>query len=162
MHTVSLGTRLGIASLILHCGLASSTAAQTPDSVVPVISERTYTGGTMMVVVKGTFQINQSVEINKPASFSAGDMTWLQFGVSGSPEPNVLITYGESIGEGVGISVGLGKKTATAGTELCDGEVTVAAKLLTGHYTCTGVTSYDSSTGRMGKVDIEIRFTAQS
>jgi hypothetical protein len=33
---------------------------------------------------------------------------------------------------------------------------------IVGKYSCKGVSSYDPSTGRMGKVDIEIKLTAQS
>jgi hypothetical protein len=149
------------AGLVL-AALASPAGAQTPDSVVPVISARTYTGGSVTVIVKGSFQVDQVIDLNKPASISDGEMTWLQFGASGSASGDVLVTYGENIGEGVGIMVGKGKPTATAGTELCDGQVTVAAASLVGRYTCKGVTSYDRSTGMMGKVDIEITFNAQS
>ena len=148
----------------LHlAALASSAGAQVvPDSVVPVISARTYVSGSVTVIVKGSFQMNQVIEINKPASISDGTMTWLQFGASGSSTGDVLVTYGEDIGEGVGVQVGKGRPTATAGSELCTGELTITATLLSGHYTCPGVTSYDSGTGQMGKVDIEISFTAQT
>lgn len=159
-HTTLLSTFLATGLLLVS--LSSPAGAQTPDSVVPEISARQYTGGSAMVIVKGAVQISQEVEINKMASFSAGDMTWLQFGVSGSPEPNVMITYGESIGEGVGINVGKGRLTVTAGSELCNGQVTITATLLSGRYICTDVTSYDGGTGKMGKVDVEITFTAKS
>lgn len=159
-HTILLLTF--VATGFLLGSFPSPTAAQTPDSVVPDISARQYSGGSAMVIVKGAVQISQEVEINKMASFSSGDMTWLQFGVSGSPEPNLMITYGEGIGEGVGINVGKGKLTVTAGSELCNGQVTITAALLSGRYICTGVTSYDGGTGRMGKVDVEITFTAKT
>ena len=148
--------------LVLAALAAPAGAQVVPDSVVPVISARTYVNGSVTVIVKGSFQMDQVIEINKPASISDGEMTWLQLGASGSASGDVLVTYGENIGEGVGIMVGKGKSTATAGTELCDGQVTVAAASLVGRYTCKGVTSYDRSTGMMGKVDIEVRFTAQS
>jgi hypothetical protein len=152
-----------VTTLALLAGITTGSAAQVvPDSVVPAISARTYVSGSVTVVVKGSFQMNQVIEINKPASISDGEMTWLQFGASGSAAGDVLVTYGEGIGEGVGIHVGKGKPSATAGTELCTGQLTITATLLTGQYTCPGVVSYDSSTGTMGKVDIEIKFTAQS
>ncbi len=33
---------------------------------------------------------------------------------------------------------------------------------VSGHYTCVGVVSHDPAASKMGKVDIEIRFTAKS
>jgi hypothetical protein len=147
---------------LVMAALATPAPAQTPDSVVPTISARQFKGGSAKVIVKGSFQIDQVVAINTVASISDGEMTWLQFGASGSAQPNALITYGQDIGEGVGINVGKGKLTVTAGSDPCVGEVTITATLMSGHYTCAGVTSYDAATGRMGTVDIEITFTAQS
>jgi hypothetical protein len=161
MRSNLLHLRLAMASALLTT-LASRASAQVPDSVVPVISARTYVSGSVTVIVKGSFQMNQVIEINKPASISDGEMTWLQFGASGSSTGDVLVTYGEDIGDGVGVHVGKGRPTATAGSELCTGELTITATLLSGHYTCPGVVSYDSSTGTMGKVDIEITFSAKS
>jgi hypothetical protein len=53
--------------------------------------------------------------------------------------------------------VARGKLTATAGItpgekSLCTGKVEVTAKLISGQYTCKGVTSYDPATSKMGKV----------
>ena len=149
------------AGLVL-AALAAPAGAQTPDSIVPVISARQYTSGSANLTIKGSFQIDQNVAINTAASISDGEMTWLQFGISGSALPNLLITYGEDIGDGVGVTAGKGKLTVTAGSEFCDGEVEVTATLISGHYTCTGVTSYDAATGRMGKVHVGISFTAKS
>jgi hypothetical protein len=93
-----------------------------------------------------------------------GEMTWLQFSVSGSEAPNALITY--QPGE-VGITVGKGKFIATAGNitgeePKCSGNVEVTAGSISGHYTCPGVVSHDVATSKMGKVNIDIRFTAKS
>jgi hypothetical protein len=33
---------------------------------------------------------------------------------------------------------------------------------ITGHYSCTGSTGYNNKTGQMGKVDIEVDFSAGS
>ena len=145
--------RIACAALTLTM-MASSAAAQ-----VTTISARQYTGGSVVMVVTGSIQINDTVAINIPASMSDGEMTWLQFGASGSPTPNVLITYD---GNGYGIGVGLGKKVATAEPEHCTGTAQVTATSITGQYTCKGVTSYDAATGNMGKVDIQVRFTATS
>jgi hypothetical protein len=38
----------------------------------------------------------------------------------------------------------------------------VTSALVSGHYTCAGVVSHDAATSKMGKVDIEVRFTAKS
>ena len=85
---------------------------------------------------------------------------------AGSDEPNALITYNTGSKE-IGLIFGRGKKTTTAGImegepSPCSGKTDVAAKLVSGHYVCKGVTSYDPATGRMGTVDIEITFTAKS
>ena len=142
--------------------LASSLQAQA----FPKISGRSYIDGTAKVVVTGSFTISDDIAINKQASFGDGEMTWIQFGVSGADEPNALITYNTASKE-VGFIFGRGKKTTTAGImegepSPCSGKTDVAAKLVSGHYVCKGVTSYDPATGRMGKVDIEITFTAKS
>lgn len=147
---------------VLLAGLATAGVAQVPDTQVPVISARQYKSGSATVVVKGSFQVDQAIAINTQASMSDGEMTWLQFGASGSAQPNALITYGEGIGDGVGVNVGIGRRSVTVGSDICDGAVTITPTTMTGHYVCAGATSYDSSTGRMGKVDIDIRFTVQS
>ena len=43
----------------------------------------------------------------------------------------------------------------------CSGDVKVTATSVSGQYTCIGVGSYDPPAG-MGKVDIKVRFTADS
>ena len=142
--------------------LASPAGGQTGGA--PTISGRQFVGGSAKVTVSGSFQIDQEVAINKPASFGDGEMTWIQFGASGSEAPNVLITYQPSE---VGIIVGRGKFTATAGImtgedSQCSGKTEVTATSVSGHYTCVGVGSYNPATSKMGKVDIEIHFTAKS
>ena len=126
---------------------------------VPVISKRTYVGGNAKVKVTGSFQIDADIPINTKASISDAGMTWLQYGVSGSEPPEALVTVST---DEVGIMVGRGKQTATIGAADCKGKMEVAATLITGHYTCVGVTSYDPGTGSMGKIDIELTFSAQS
>jgi hypothetical protein len=131
----------------------------------PAISERQFTGGSAKVTVTGFTKIDEDIAINTKASYGDGEMTWLQFGVSGSEEPNAVITYGET-GE-IGITVGKGKLIATGGIipgekSQCSGKVQVTGTLVSGEYTCAEVTSYDAATGKMGKVDIKVRFTAKS
>ena len=150
-----------IAGLLLT-GLTSVAGGQTDKS--PTISSRQFVSGSAKVSVKGAFEINQEVAINTQASMGDPEQTWLQYGASGSDSPNALITFQPTE---VGISVGKGKFTATAGivtgeTPQCSGKVDVTATLVAGFYTCTGVTSYNPTTSKMGKVDIEIRFTAKS
>ena len=130
----------------------------------PAISQRQFTGGSVRVTVTGSAQIDQEIAINAKASYGDGEMTWLQFGVSGSDAPEALITYGET-GE-TGITMGKGKFVATGGIvpgekSPCSGKVEVTGTLITGDYTCAGVTSNDAG-GKMGKVDIKVRFTARS
>ena len=144
----------------LSLGLVTlSLSASAAIGQVTTISARQFTGGSVKLVVTGSFQINEDVAINTQASIADGGMTWLQFGASGSATPNVLITYNES---GYGIGPGLGRKTAIAEPEHCTGSARVTADSVAGEYTCKGVTSYDAGTGSMGKVDIQVRFTAVS
>lgn len=155
-----------IATLVLLLVLGAESQAQagaeprgkTPPDV-PKISARSYTGGSAKVTVTGAFQIDADVPINTQASVSDGEMTWLQFGVSGSPEPDALITVSE---QEVGVSAGRGKQIVTAADADCSGQAEVTPKSITGHYSCKGITSYDAATGKMGTVNIEIRFTATS
>jgi hypothetical protein len=153
--------RLAAAVLFLAAGATSGLAQKA----YPPISARQFADGSIEVTVSGAIQIEQEVPINTQASIGDGEVTWLQFGASGSESPNSLITYGET-GE-VGVSVGQGKFVATAGVmpgekPQCEGKTEVTPKLVTGHYTCRGITSHDGATGKMGKVDIAVRFTAKS
>ncbi|HEX3233397.1 MAG TPA: hypothetical protein VHR41_04335 [Gemmatimonadales bacterium] len=130
----------------------------------PTISERQFTGGGATVTVTGSSKISQEIPLNTKASYGDGESTWLQFGVSGSAEGDVLVTYGES--KEIGITVGRGKFLATGGImpgekSQCSGKAQVTAALVSGDYTCTGVTSKQAE-GGMGKVDIKVTFTAKS
>jgi hypothetical protein len=154
-HPASV-VRVAFAGLLLAI-TAFPVGGQVPGKV-PTISARTFTSGSAKVTVKGSFQIDQDVAINTVASLSDGEMTWLQFGASGSATPNALITYQDG---DFGVSVSVGKRIATAEGTNCKGKVEVSAVLLSGHYTCAGVTSYDPTTSKMGKVDINIVFTAR-
>jgi len=148
---------------LVFAAAASPVGGQT--AAFPPISARQFTGGSAKVTVSGSVQIDQEVPINTQASFGDGGMTWVQFGASGSEEPNVLITYGET-GE-IGVTVGKGKFIATAGITpgekpQCSGKADVTESSVTAHYVCKGVTSHDAATSKMGKVDIEVQFTAES
>ncbi len=152
-----------MSSVVLFLAIAPSpVVGQTGRP--PTISERQFTDGSAKVTVTGSARIDQEIAINTTASFGDGGMTWLQFGASGSEEPNALITYGET-GE-IGISVGKGKLIATGGIipgedSQCSGKVQVTETSISGDYTCAGVVSHDPAT-KMGKVDIKVRFTAKS
>jgi hypothetical protein len=128
------------------------------------VSARQYIGGSATVSVRGATEFSAEVPLNTQASMSDGEMTWLQYGASGSEVPNALITY--SLYE-VGVSAGKGKFGVTAGImdgekPQCSGSSEVTAGAISGHYTCPGLTSYDAATGEMGRVDIDIQFTAKS
>lgn len=140
-------------------GLIAVTLTASAAAPLPVISGRTYTTGSATVKVTGTFQFNAVIPINKEASFSDGEMTWIQYGVSGSEQPNLLVTVSL---EELGFGIGLGKKVSTAGGEQCAGDMDVKPTMVTGHYKCPGITSYDPRDGKMGKVTIEIDMTAGS
>jgi hypothetical protein len=135
------------------------SAAVHADGKIPVVSARTYIAGSAAVTVTGAFQVNADIPINTKASFSDGEMTWLQFGDSGSADPNMLLTVSPYE---VGFGVAKGRQIATAGADDCTGDIVVTGVSIIGKYSCKGVTSYDPSTGQQGKVDIEIKLTAQS
>jgi hypothetical protein len=162
MRCTPLRSSIAAAALVLAAGAAPLLAQA---SAYPAISARQFTGGSAHVAVTGAAKIEQEVPINQQASIGDGEVTWLQYGASGSESPNSLITYGQT-GE-VGVSVGQGKFIVTAGVTpgekpQCDGKTEVTASLVSGNYTCRGVTSYDAATGKMGKVDVIVRFTAKS
>ena len=141
-------------SVVVALAIAQPAAAQ-----VPQISKRTFSGGTAKLKVTGSFVIDQEIGINKQASIADEGQTWLQYGSSGSDSANVLVTVQP---EEVAIGPGKGKDGATAGADQCKGKLVVTAALLTGNYKCTGVTSYNSKTHKMGTIDIEVSFTANT
>jgi hypothetical protein len=151
--------RSGWAALGIAAVATSIPAADQGAGNVPVISARSYVSGSAKVTVTGSFQISEDIAINVQASYSDGEMTWLQYGASGSEAPNLLVSV--SLDE-VGLIVGRGKQTATAIVEACTGEMDVTRNSITGHYKCLGVTSHDPRVAGLGKVNIEIRFTAKS
>jgi hypothetical protein len=159
--------RISSLSSVLTTGLfltAVPSPAECQTDGPPTISQRQFTGGSAKLTVTGSAKIDQEIAINDKASYGDGAMTWLQFGVSGAEEPNVLITYGE--GGEIGVSVGKGKFVATgslmAGEESnCSGKAQATGTLVSGEYTCTGVVSHEPGKG-LGKVDIKVRFTAKS
>jgi hypothetical protein len=131
----------------------------------PKITSRQFVAGSAKIQVTGAFTINEDVAVNTQASYGDGEVTWLQFGASGSDKPNATITYGET--REIGITVGRGKLVATGGItpgekSTCTGKVEVTPTLVSGTYTCHGVSSFDPETRKQGKVDVEIRFTAKS
>ena len=143
--------------------LAASAACVAAD--VPTIGARNYVSGSVKVKVTGAFAMDETVTLNTVASIGVGDMTWLQYGVSGSAQPEALITFNDT--NEIGILVARGKLQATSGVggnekPWCTGKVDVTAKRISGQFTCASVTSYDQGTKAMGKVTIEVRFTAES
>ncbi len=128
-------------------------------NVVPVISARTYTGGSIQVKVSGFFEVNGSQDLNKPASITDDGQTWLQYGVSGSPGLDVTVTSNESES---GVVVGNGPYTATVGSGDCKITFNVAPAIVSGNFLCAGVTGYNQKTGQMGKVSVEVSFNAKS
>jgi hypothetical protein len=126
---------------------------------IPTISARSFTGGSAQVRVSGMFTIDSDIAINMAASFGDGNFTWLQFGDSGSDEPNALVTSGD--GE-AGVIVGLGSYTATGTSAECAWEFDVTDTTVSGTFSCAGVTGYNPVDGSLGTVDIEIDFTANS
>jgi hypothetical protein len=166
VYSASGGGEGRVSSLIASCLILSlsPSPAGGQTSGFPDISTRGYTGGSAKVSVNGSTTIDKEIPLNAQASYSGGEVTWLQFGVSGADEPNALITYGET--KEIGISVGKGKWITTGGIipgekSECSGKVQVTEKEISGSYTCSGVSSHDPA-GGMGKVNITVRFTARS
>lgn len=155
----SLQPVLGVVAMGVAVAFTFSASWAADAVKVPVISARTYVAGSATVTVTGSFQVKAEIPINQQASLSDGEMTWLQYGASGSETGDVLVTVSPYE---IGVSVGLGKKTATAGAEDCSGKIDVTARQVTGRYTCPGITSHDPREMGLGKVNIEIRFTAAS
>ena len=140
-------------------GLPGSGARQA----ALVISPRTYTGGTVKAKVTGFFQVDGSQTLNLPASITDEDQTWIQFGVSGAQELNVLFTNSTAMAEnGINIGVGPYTVTVTSTSGECRTKFDVKPTAITGHYSCTGSTGYNNKTGEMGKVDVEVDFAASS
>ncbi len=165
LAAVALGSLSISTAITLSALLLVAMPAHAQQSAYPPISQREFVSGSVKVKVTGTFTMDDDIQINKQASIGGGDMTWLQYGASGSAEGDVLITFTQT-GE-VGIMVGRGKVTSTTGITpgekpQCTGKVDVTAKLIAGHYTCKGATSYDPKTFKMGKVDIDVEFSAKS
>jgi hypothetical protein len=162
---------MGCAQVVSRVVAAALTAlvavppALAQEPAYPTISSRQFTAGSIEVRVTGSQNIDEKIPINSQASIGDGEVTYLQYGASGSESPNSLITYTQT-GE-VGVSVGKGKFIVTAGVTpgekpQCEGKTEVAPTLITGNYICRGITSYDAATGTMGKVDVVVAFTAQS
>ena len=127
------------------------------------ISNRTYVAGTVKATVTGFFSADGTQLLNLPASITDDGSTWLQYGVSGSPELNVLFTNTEAMAEhGVNVSIGPYTVTAVSTSGECQPKIEVSPAKVTGHYSCKGSTGYNNKTGQMGKVDIEVDFEASS
>jgi hypothetical protein len=135
------------------------SASASDQGKVPRISARTYSSGSATVTVTGSFQVAADIPINRQASFSDGEMTWLQYGASGSQAPNALVTV--NLYE-IGINVGLGKQTTIVGADECTGSLDVTGNSISGHYKCRGAPSHDPRVLQLGNVNIDIRFTAGS
>jgi len=151
-------TRAGLIAAGFALALfASPAAAQDPQ--VPPISTRMFTAGSIVIKVTGSFQIDAEVPINTAASFGDGEVTWLQFGASGAATPNSLITFSDG---GFGVSAGVDRSSAIGEAPACKGKIEVTPTLVSGEYTCTGITSYNTGTRQMGTVSIQVRFTART
>ena len=128
-----------------------------------VISKRLYTSGSVRTKITGFFEVDGTQEINKPASITDDGHTWIQYGVSGADDLNVLFTNAEDMAEnGVTIGVGPNTVTATSTSGECKTKFDVKPATIEGHYSCTGSTGYNNKTGQMSKVDIEVEFNAGS
>lgn len=168
---LAISVLLVLAACGSDSGEATASASNGEATSVPgggggkalVISPRTYTTGTVKAKVTGFFGVDGSQDLNKPASITDEDQTWIQYGVSGAQELNVLFTNSQSMVEN-GVTIGLGpySVTATSTSGECRTRFDVKPATISGHYSCTGSTGYNNKTGQMGKVDIEVDFAASS
>jgi len=128
-----------------------------------VISQRTYTSGSVKAKVTGFFEVDGTQTLNAPASITDDDHTWITYGASGAPELNVGFTNSTAMAEH-GVTVGLGPYSVTAVSTSgeCVTKVDVTPTLVSGRYTCKGSTAYNNQTREMGQVDIEVEFSAGS
>jgi hypothetical protein len=127
------------------------------------ISPRLYAAGSARVRVSGFFSADGVVELNRPASITDEDQTWIQYGVSGARELNALFTNSTAMAEnGMTIGVTSYSVTATSTSGECRTKFDVTDTSVSGHYVCTGSTGYDNKTGTMGKVDLDVEFDARS
>jgi hypothetical protein len=161
MRSVPLVSTLAASCLAVAVHVSPATGQASP---IPTISNRQFTGGSAQVKVTGSGQIDADVPINTQASIADDGHVWIQYGASGAPTPNLLITVHD--GE-LGFGVGKGKFVVTAsiqegGEAQCTGKTDVTPTLVSGHYTCPGIVSYDAATKAMGKVNIEVTFTAKT
>jgi hypothetical protein len=129
------------------------------DVEVPVISDRTYTAGSIQVKVSGHFDIDASPALDTRASISSGGYTWIQYGTSGSEAPNATVTIGAG---DMGISVAVGRYVATGTSTECSMTTTVTDTKVSGHFVCPKVTGYNQADRSMGDLTIEVDFEASS
>ena len=160
-----MSSALGRLALAVALGIAALATDADAQRHYPPISARQFVSGNVQIKVTGAFAMNETVALNTMASIGDGEVTWLQYGVSGSAQPEALITFTDT--NEIGIFVARNKLQATSGVggnekPWCTGKVDVTAKRITGQFTCASVTSYDQGTKNMGKVTIEVRFTAES
>ena len=122
-------------------------------------TERFYKGGSAVVKVTGSIEIDEEIPLTTTPSYTADDgQTWIVYGDETSGEPFVIFTYNEY---GYGITIGRDARTATAEFEMCEGDVEVTATTVVGDYTCPEVESMDRDFVAL-KVSIRIHFTAES
>ena len=140
---------------------AQQAAQDNGDGSALVISNRTYTAGTAQVKLSGFVESNGSQTLNLPASISDAGHTWLQYGVSGSQELDVLFTNDEELVES-GVTIGVGPRTVTVVSGDCQTKFDVTPTTVTGHFSCPKSTGYDPKSGQMGDVSVEVDFNATS
>ena len=155
------GTTEGAASTPVSAQKMDATANESRQALT--ISARTYSDGSVKARVTGFFAVDGGQVLNKPASITDEDQTWIQYGASGAQELNVLFTNSTAMAEnGVTIGVGPYTVTATSTSGECRTKFDVTAASVSGHYSCSGSTGYNNKTGEMGKVDVEVDFSASS
>ena len=179
MRSMSIPLFLMVSAFLILAGCGSDSGDQAPPmqqaddqggggaggggGEALIISSRTYAGGSTQARVSGFFEVNGSQDLNKPASITDDGHTWLQYGVSGAQELDVLFTNSEEMVEN-GVIIGLGPYTVTVTSTSgeCRTKIDVTPATVSGHFSCPEATGYNKDTGQMGKVSIEVDFNASS
>lgn len=151
-----LGTALGS----LPLGSAAPATPRPVGGLVAPISERYFSDGTISVQVVGLFEVATDIELYAPASYGDGQMTWIQFGEGFTDTHTATVTVDPS-GEAA-VTVSSGNFNATGDVETCAVDIDVSDALVAGTLSCHDVIGFDSPTGAVGPVQIEVTFSAAS
>jgi hypothetical protein len=143
-----------------------SSAATTPapgGNEIPVISVRTFTGGSATVDVSGSFVLHSTLALTDLAFDSSdGVETTLSYEFN-RDSGGISLGFSHREGaDGLGLNINLGTWMATYLGSDCTWQVEVTSSTVSGHISCHDISAVNSSDETQGSVDIELDFTADS